>query len=293
VLLGERPSTKVYAGYWEFPGGKIEPGETAMQALARELGEELGIRVVRADPWLTQSFVYPHASVRIHFFRVKAWEGVPRAKEHAALAWQLAGAFTVNPMLPANAPILRALALPDEYAISDAERMGAAAFLRALERRLVGGLRLVQLREKAMPIAELRALASEVQARCRAHGAELLVNGDWELAQSVGAAGIHLSAARLSELRERPPFAWVAASCHDAGELARTADLGLDFAVLGPVKATPSHAGARLLGWPGFSSLASDCRVPVFAIGGMRAGDLDHATACGAHGIAMITGAWL
>jgi 8-oxo-dGTP diphosphatase len=76
-LLARRPAGKVYAGYWEFPGGKIEAGEPAAEALARELREELGIEPRTAYPWLTREYVYPHAAVRLHFFRVTACHGDP------------------------------------------------------------------------------------------------------------------------------------------------------------------------------------------------------------------------
>ena len=88
ALLAQRPETKVYSGYWEFPGGKIEPGEPVPEALRREVREELGIEVERAYPWITRVFVYPHAKVRLHFYRVYAWRGEPRAIEHQAIAWQ-------------------------------------------------------------------------------------------------------------------------------------------------------------------------------------------------------------
>ena len=74
-LLAQRPPGKVYAGYWEFPGGKVEPGEAAHDALARELHEELGIEVEQAYPWITREYVYPHGHVRLNFFRVRAWRG--------------------------------------------------------------------------------------------------------------------------------------------------------------------------------------------------------------------------
>jgi len=292
VLLGQRPQGKVYAGYWEFPGGKVEPGETAHAALERELHEELGIRVTGMHPWFVRTFTYPHARVRIRFFRVDGWEGEPHAREHAALAWQVPERFTVSPMLPANTPILRALQLPSEYAVSNAAAMGVDAFLAALERRLRDGLRLVQLRENSLPPASLRTLAATAAERCRAHGARLLVNGDVDLARAVGAAGVQLSAARVRALDARPPVEWVGASCHDAAELARAAGLGADFVVLGPVQSTPTHPDARVLGWPRFAALAEEAELPVFAIGGLRRTDLARARAAGAHGIAMIRGAW-
>jgi 8-oxo-dGTP diphosphatase len=101
VLFAQRPPGKAYAGYWEFPGGKIEPGESAQDALVRELQEELGVHVTRATAWLTQQHVYPHAFVELRFFRVTDWQGDVRPQEGQQVAWQIPGAYTVSPMLPA------------------------------------------------------------------------------------------------------------------------------------------------------------------------------------------------
>jgi 8-oxo-dGTP diphosphatase len=135
-LLAQRPPGKVYAGYWEFPGGKAEPGEPPVQALARELHEELGIDVETVYPWITRVFTYPHATVRLNFFRVLSWHGEPHPREDQAIAWQQPGARMAAPMLPANAPVLASLALPYEYAVTDAARWGIAGMLEKLERRL-------------------------------------------------------------------------------------------------------------------------------------------------------------
>jgi 8-oxo-dGTP diphosphatase len=292
VLLAQRPAGKVYPGYWEFPGGKLEAGEAPAQALARELHEELGVDIACPAPWITRVYTYPHGTVRLHFFRVRRWSGEPHGREGQAFAWQRVEVPTVAPMLPANEPVFRALALPGEYAISNAGEVGEAAFLAALRRRLAGGLRLVQLREKAMPRDRLAGLAREVVRLVREPGGIVLVNGDEALARESGADGVHLTAAQLATTVVRPAFERVGASIHDAGELRRAESLELDFAVLGPLAATPTHPQAATLGWDGFARIARDASIPVFAVGGLARGDLERAWAHGAHGVAMIRGAW-
>ena len=291
-LLGQRPAGKVYAGYWEFPGGKIEPGEAPLAALKRELHEELGIEVERAYPWLTRDYDYAHAAVRLRFFRVVRWTGEPHGRENQRFAWQYPDAISVDPLLPANTPILRALRLPPVYAISNAAELGERAFLASLERALAGGLKLLQVREKTMPADVLARLAARSVELAHAHGARVLVNADVSLAQRVGADGVHLTSAQLGRIGRRPALALVGASCHDADELARAQTLGVDLAVMGPVLPTPSHPGAAGIGWDRLAALLQGCALPVYALGGLRAADLETACRCGAHGISMQRGAW-
>lgn len=290
-LMARRPAGKVYAGWWEFPGGKVEPGESARAALQRELHEELGITAVRAWPWLNRAYVYPHAHVMLRFFRVDAWRGEPHPQEDQALAWTRAVSTDVAPILPANGPILKGLRLPLEYAISDAAALGADAFLRCLDLRLRQGLGLVQWRERDFPRGDAMRLLDTVAARCRASGALLMLNADIERARALG-VGVHLNAAQLMAAARRPDLAWVSASCHDATELAQAARLELDFVVLSPVLPTPSHPGAATLGWLAFAELLRDYPLPVYALGGLGSGDLDLARSHGAHGIALKSQAW-
>ncbi|HEX2826725.1 MAG TPA: Nudix family hydrolase [Burkholderiales bacterium] len=291
-LLAQRPEGKVYAGYWEFPGGKVESDETPEAALARELHEELFIDVRHAYPWLTRDYDYEHAAVRLFFYRVTAWSGELHGRENQAFAWQRIDALTASPLLPANGPILRALALPTFYGVSNASEVGTHTFLQRLESALQSGLKLVQLREKDMDGAALSDLARRTCALAHTHGAKVLVNGDASLASSAGADGVHLTARELALSASRPDFELVGASCHDEAELARAARLGLDFAVLGPVRDTASHPGARTLGFARFRELVRNYPLPVFAIGGLGKDDLDAAWSAGAHGIAAIRGAW-
>ena len=104
-LLTSRPQGKVYAGYWEFPGGKLEAGETVEQALRRELHEEIGITIGAVHPWRIELMDYPHARVRLHFCRVYAWQGEFEMRERQAMAWQRLP-VQLHPVLPGTLPVL-------------------------------------------------------------------------------------------------------------------------------------------------------------------------------------------
>ena len=283
-LLAQRPQGKVYAGYWEFPGGKAEPGEPVARALVRELHEELGIDVETAYPWLTRVFTYPHATVRLRFFRVLSWKNEPHPREDQAIAWQHLGDSMVSPMLPANAPVLASLALPAEYAVTDATRWGSELMLDKLERRLQQGLKLLQVREPGLDAEELRLFSEQAIARARRYGCKVLVK-----APHPGADGVHFTAVELMKLKQKQATGLVAASCHTREELERAIELELDFAVVGPVK---EKADRVPLGWERFAALVRGSTIPVYAIGGLTRADMEDAWRAGAHGLAMIRGAW-
>lgn len=291
-LLGQRAPDTFYPGYWEFPGGKVEPGETPHDALVRELQEELGITVDTAWPWLTRQHEYEHAHVSLHFFEVARWHGEPNDHVHSALSWQRADALNVGPMLPANGPILKALRLPRRMGVTHAWQIGVDAQLAALDRALADGLRLVQIRESALPEAPRQHFIREALARCASVGAIAVINGPQSQAASGSPAGIHLTAARLMASTQRPDAEWVGASCHNRAELEHAATLGLDYALLGHIQQTSSHPGQPGLGWEAAATLIEELPLPVLAIGGLSAADDIQARKHGMHGVAMIRGAW-
>lgn len=293
VLLTQRGAGRDLAGLWEFPGGKVEPGESALAALARELHEELGIRVRSADPLIRVPQAYPGKRIVLDVYDVGLYDGQPQGREGQALAWVAVDALAGYAMPPADLPVVGVLSAPDCYAISP-EPMGASLFLSQLERVLAAGVRRLQVRSYALPAADLAALAREAAARCRVFGAQLLLNGEADLAVELG-VGLHLRSNQLMALRERPSLATgqaLAASCHNAEELLQAQHLGLDYVVLGPVRPTHSHPGAPLLGWEGFAVLREQVSLPIYALGGLSLGDLATARSHGAQGIAAIRALW-
>lgn len=289
-LLAQRPPGKVYAGYWEFPGGKLEVGETVREALVRELQEEMGVTITACSPWLTREFEYPHALVRIHFWQVQAWEGELQPLEHSAVAWLETGEPpSVTPILPANDPILKALALPSVMAITNMCEHGEDVELGRLEEAVNRrGIRLFQIRDKGLPPIERAWFAQAGWEMVKRSGALMLINDDQGLCRSIGVHGVHLSSTTLRRSRDRPDFAWVGASVHDRDELAHAEKLGLDYAVLGPVLPTQTHPEATTLGWERFAEIVAGTSVPVFALGGLAMDQLHEARAHGAHGIALM-----
>jgi len=285
-LLAQRPAGKVYAGYWEFPGGKVEPGEPADRALARELHEELGIDIGPSFPWITRVFTYPHGTVRLNFFRVHEWKGEPHPREEQAISWQAPGAPMVAPMLPANAPVLASLALPAEYAITNAAHYGIPEMLARIERRMQQGLKMLQIREPNLDASGREAFTRDVISLAHDYGCKVLVKSAFP-----GADGIHFTASQLMSLT-RKPQGLVAASCHTREELERAMQLELDFAVLGPLREMSAPDKSSALGWQRFAELARGATIPVYAIGGLTRADLQDAWRAGAHGLAMIRGAW-
>lgn len=294
VLIAQRHDHVHQGGLWEFPGGKVTGDEPVEQALERELREELGVEVRTARPLIRVAHDYPERSVLLEVWRVLEWRGEPRGLEGQAIAWVHPERLRERDFPAADVPVVAAVRLPSLYLITPDPGAGGEAFLARLEACLERGIRLVQLRAGGLAAEAYRALAARALARCRRHGAWLLLNSDPRVVSELGAHGVHLSGERLRALDRRPLDAslWVAASCHGASELAHAARIGADFAVLSPVKPTRSHPGAPALGWQRFGALAARAGLPVYALGGLAPGDLETAWRHGAQGVAAIRGLW-
>ncbi|HEX4916438.1 MAG TPA: Nudix family hydrolase [Limnobacter sp.] len=300
VLWGCRPEGKPYAGYWEFPGGKVEPGESVWQALVRELNEELNITALEGGPWFVIEHDYEHADVRLHFYRVWRHSGEPKALEGQGFTWASLAPKELSPILPATAPLLPKLAQPQTMWITHYSA-SFNGFAQQLAQRLQAaqpGSLYVQFREKGLVGEDLLHAFHHCAALCERHQQTMLINSDALLALQAVAApallerhGVHLTERHLMTFEQ---LAWreqcVGASVHGLDGLRVAHACGLSYAVLGAVQATASHPGQAGMGWVAFKAMAEQARLPVFAVGGMRPEDRVIAMRNGAHGLAMIRG---
>ena len=280
VLVCQRPAHKLYPGEWEFPGGKVEPGEGARAALARELREELGIEVAAARPLIRLRHEYPELAVDLETWLVTAWQGTPASNEHPASAWVAPDDLPRWALLAADRPIVAALRLPPQLVFTPSRLPLAGP--------AVDGPHLLRLRLPGVADAAYHGQARALDPR------GLVLDRDPAMVGALGAAGFHATAAVAAALRARPVSArhWFGVSCHDAADLARARALGADYAVLGPLRPTATHRGAATLGWEGFAGLAIGAGLPVYAIGGLGPQDLDAAWRHGAQGVAGIGAYW-
>lgn len=289
VLIAQRPAGKIAAGQWEFPGGKIEAGESARAALTRELQEELGVTITQARPLIRVRHDYRDRTVVLDTWKISAWQSEPHGREQQAFAWVRPQDIHRYPILAADAPILRALQLPDHYAFTapDQDEAGIRAGLAQLPAGALLRLRRPDLGEDAYA-----DLARRLLPAVHAQGLRLMLDRDAALVAQLGADGWHARAAALRSLSQRPDVPLCIASCHDAEELRRARELDCDAAVLGSVLPTASHPGAPGLGWAAAAALVNEANLPVFLIGGLQRSDLERVQAMYAQGVAGIGTYW-
>ena len=291
VLISQRRNGTHLAGMWEFPGGKLEPGETRTKALSRELREELGIDVILAEPLIRIRHHYPERDVLLDVWKVKQYLGQPFGCEQQPLQWVLSKDLYAYNLPPADAPILKALSLSDYYVILDADNKSLRDLHDQLLCNAANQCHLFLLRSKTRDSHRYTRLATDLIQLSKRLQVKLLLNSSVDQVKNLGSAGLHLSAQAACLLDDRPftrDFL-LGVSCHDVHELQIAQRLDADFALLSPVQQTQSHPHSTPLGWDQFSTLVDQINIPVYALGGLKQDHLVEAKQHGAQGLAGIS----
>jgi 8-oxo-dGTP diphosphatase len=285
--MAERTPRQLSPGFWELPGGKVDPGESAEQAAVRELQEEVGIRALKVRPWLRYEHAFRLQRIRLHCFKVDLWEGSPQGLEGQRIAWIDPTAPSVSPLLPSVDRILNGLGLPPQYVVCrSADHGGAGPMLVRLIQAVRCGMYLFQLWEPDMLADQRVALSRRINSILAPAGARILLAGSSLEARRAGIAGVHSSAQELRRLRARPPVKLWTCSCHDENDVELAGHLGADAAVVSPILASPAHPDTPPLGWERFEKMSRQSRLPLYAQGGVGAGVLERAQLAGAIGVA-------
>lgn len=295
ILLSKRKKHVHQGDLWEFPGGKVETGESLEQSLVRELQEELGITPTRYEPLIQILHDYGDKSVFLDVWTVHDFSGNPEGKEGQLVEWVEESQLHLRAFPAANNPIVKAAQLPDRYAITpDVSFDNRESFLRDIESAIQSQhLELIQFRAPSLDVSDFVAIARELVPLSRRLGCCCLLNHAPDVLQQVDADGLHLNSQRLRALSSSERAALsedylLAASCHSEEELLLAMDKKIDFATLSPVLKTASHPDADPMGWNRLSKAVLNAKLPVFALGGLSTKDLGEAKYSGAQGIASI-----
>jgi len=283
VLIAQRPLDKHQGGKWEFPGGKVEKGESRRSALVRELYEELGIEIGHSTRLISVYHEYEDKAIYLDVYEVLDWEGIAVGKEGQSVRWVECESLNEFEFPAANASIVEAAMLPKQIKI-----LGSVMDLDAYKKTFISDLEsghrmFVQAFNEDETVFKpdheslnwLLDTAANNQASIILESPPPLIRNDYNL---------HLSADELLKIQEKPVANKVSATCSTPGELFKAQRLGLDFIIIGPVL-TSSQNGKQALGWPMFQSLSGRVNLPVFAWGGVTTKDMELAREYGAQGI--------
>jgi len=285
-------------GLWEFPGGKIETGETVEQALIREISEELDLAIELSRPLITVTHHYSDKAVCLHVRKVLAYEGQAVGVEGQPVKWVPVSQLSSYDFPEANLPIIKAIQLPEKYLITGSF-IDHHDFMAKLDASIKRGIRLVQLRLKSdgLQHVQVQALVEAASQLCKQSRVKLMLNMSADYLEAVDLSriefeGFHVDSKSLMALSQRKAGRLFSASCHDQDELSKAEILHADFVVLSPVQKTASHAEAKALGWRQFTDMVENVSLPVFALGGLTGDDIEKAWSCGAQGVAAIRDFW-
>lgn len=294
VCLSLRQKHQHLADLWEFPGGKMEAGESAEQALQREFQEELGVETGQWRKLMVVPWHYEAVSVRLHVYTTGDFSGEPHGNEGQLVEWCPMNQLHNRSFPDANKGILLALKLPTTFlTIGGFEDDDDC--LKRFESALKNGVRLAQFKSKGLAEKAFVELAKKLILLAHEYDAKLLLNADPEVLKSLPEAdGIQLSSSQAKNYRKRPiaENKLFSVSTHSLSDMESAMEIEADILQLSPIKYTSAHPDIDPIGWQGMVEMIDEVAIPVYALGGMKLEDVEEATANGAQGVVLTKGLW-
>lgn len=299
VCISLRHKEAHQGGLWEFPGGKVEPGESVDAALVREIKEELDLVINHPRPLIKITHSYADKKVCLHVRKILSFDGQATGVEGQQVKWVSIDQLSAYDFPEANNAIVKALQLPDKYLITG-KFIDADDLIKKLAAALANNIKLVQLRLKSDDLKNLTKvpdLLRKIAQLCLQANAKLMLNIPNDLLNAMDFSaiafdGIHADSRTLMSLSSRPQGHLFSASCHNKTQLLKAEQLKADFVVLSPVQKTASHPDVQAIGWQTFAAMVENMSIPVYALGGVSADDIEKAWMHGGQGVAAISAFW-
>jgi len=287
IFIAKRKKNQFMPGYWELPGGKLEPNEDHISAIKRELLEETGIKVIDCKLVQKIQHTYPENKINLSVYRIDDYLGEPIGYEGQEALWISTNRLEKFNLLPTMWRIINRFSLPKLYWITPENHNSEEVFNECKD-RLRNDVKHIQLRSKS-PLD--KNYIKKIHNLCIENQAKLILNTP-KKTFSESCDGWHLTCIELMELKERPApeDKLIGASTHNLTEAMHAENISIDYISLSPVEETLTHPNASLLGWKNASQIINQCDVPVFLLGGMKRNLIKKALSIGAQGVAGIRG---
>lgn len=287
-LIAKRQNHQFMGEFWEFPGGKIEPGESAESAIKRELKEELNIDIKALSYHRTIFHTYPDRKIELNVYCINKYNNTPIGAEGQTIVWKKAHELKPYKLLPTMKTLITSIKLPNKYWITPSSNHQSKAWMKKFEEKLTKDIKLIQLRSKNKLDS---GFIAEIYHECQQHNLKLLLNTIDKTFKESFCDGWHLTTNEMFEYTHRPcsENKLLGVSTHNIDEAMTAQKMGADFIVISPIQPTATHPNTKALGWENAKKVTNKITIPVYFLGGMTLKDLDKTLKFGAQGIAGVS----